>query len=147
RLLDAAQVRLRTTGEHMDANPISIDAARLFAATRNEVVVLPGFVGRSEDGDTTLLGRGGSDYSAVYLAQQLRAHCVLLKDINGLYTSDPANTSIRPSRFIQASYDTALRAGGKVVQPKAVRFAAANNLHFSITSIGSSRVTKIGPAT
>src|SRR5262249_25734978 len=37
RLLDAAQVRLRTTGEHMDANPISIDAARLFAATRSEV--------------------------------------------------------------------------------------------------------------
>lgn len=146
RLLDAVQVGLRTAGGHMDANPVSIDAARLLEATRCEVVVLPGFVGRGEDGETTLLGRGGSDYSALYLAQQLRAQCVLLKDIDGLYTTDPASTSIRPSRFIQASYDTALRVGGKVVQQKAVRFAAANRLHFSITSIGSSRVTNIGPA-
>jgi homoserine dehydrogenase len=92
------------------------------------------------------LGRGGSDYSALYLAQQLRAQCVLVKDIDGLYTSDPWNTSVRPSRFIQASYDTALRIGGKVVQQKAVHFAAANKLHFSITSIGSSRVTNIGAA-
>ena len=145
RLLDAVQVGLRTAGGHMDANPVSIDSARLLEATRCEVVVLPGFVGRGEDGDTTLLGRGGSDYSALYLAQQLRAQCVLLKDIDGLYTTDPASTSIRPSRFIQASYDTALRVGGKVVQQKAVRFAAANRLHFSITSIGSSRVTNIGP--
>lgn len=147
RLLDAVQVGLRTAGGHLDANPVSIDAARLREATQHEVVVLPGFVGRGENGDTTLLGRGGSDYSALYLAQQLQAHCVLLKDIDGLYTSDPANTSFRPSRFIQASYDTALRIGGKVVQPKAVRFAATNKLHFSITSIGSSRVTNIGPVT
>jgi homoserine dehydrogenase len=146
RLLDAVQVGLRTTGGHLDANPVSIDAARLLEATRSEVVVLPGFVGRGEDGDTTLLGRGGSDYSALYLAQQLRAQCVLVKDIDGLYTSDPWNTSVRPSRFIQASYDTALRIGGKVVQQKAVHFAAANKLHFSITSIGSSRVTNIGAA-
>jgi len=145
RLLDAVQVGLRTTGGHLDANPVSIDAARLLEATRSEVVVLPGFVGRGEDGDTTLLGRGGSDFSALYLAQQLRAQCVLLKDIDGLYTSDPWSTSIRPSRFIQASYDTALRVGGKVVQEKAVRFAAVNKLQFSITSIGSSRVTNIGP--
>lgn len=145
RLLDAVQIGLRTSGGHLDASPISIDTARLLQATRGEVVVLPGFVGRGEDGDTTLLGRGGSDYSALYLAQQLRAQCVLLKDIDGLYTSDPANTSIRPARFIQASYDTALRVGGKVVQPKAVRFASANKLHFSITSIGSSQVTNIGP--
>jgi homoserine dehydrogenase len=144
RLLDAVQVGLRTTGGHMDATPISIDTARLLEATRCEVVVLPGFVGRGEDGDTTLLGRGGSDYSALYLAQQLRARCVLVKDIDGLYTSDPAKTSIRPLRFIQASYDTALRVGGKVVQQKAVRFAAANKFHFSITSIGSGRVTNIG---
>ena len=65
RLLDAVQVGLRTTGGYMDATPISIDTARLLEATRCEVVVLPGFVGRGEDGDTTLLGRGGSDYSAL----------------------------------------------------------------------------------
>jgi homoserine dehydrogenase len=144
RVLDAVQIELRTAGGHLEADPISIDTARLLREARRAVVVLPGFVGRSENGDTTLLGRGGSDYSALFFAQQLRAQCVLLKDIDGLYTSDPADTSVRPSRFIQASYETALRVGGAVVQPKAVRFAAAHKLHFSITSIGSSSVTHIG---
>ena len=146
RLLDPVQVGLRTVGGHLEADPISIDVARLVRETRSAVVVVPGFVGRSENGDITLLGRGGSDYSALFIAQQLRAHCVLLKDIDGLYGSDPARTSVRPSRFTEASYDTALRVGGKVVQQKAVRFAAANRIHFSITSVGSARVTNIGPA-
>ena len=145
RVLDAVQVGLHTAGEHTDADPISIDAARLLRESRDAVVVLPGFVGRGENGDTTLLGRGGSDYSALFLAQRLRAHCVLVKDIDGLYTSDPSATGARPSRFIQANYNTALRVGGKVVQQKAVRFAAAHNLRFSITSVGSSCATEIGP--
>lgn len=146
RLLDAAQIGLRTTGEHLDAEPISVDAVRVLNEARHAVVVLPGFTGRNEHGDVTLLGRGGSDYSALFLAQQLSAQCVLVKDTDGLYTVDPARTSSRPPLFIQASYETALGLGGKIVQQKALQFAAAHKLHFAITSIGSSRVTQIGPA-
>lgn len=145
RVLDAVQAGLHTAGEQTDAEPVSIDAARLLRETRRAVVVLPGFVGRDANGETTLLGRGGSDYSAIFLAQHLRAHCVLLKDVDGLYTGDPSCASVRPMRFAHANYNTALRVGGKVVQPKAVRFAAAHNLRFSITSIGASSATEIGP--
>ena len=145
RLLDPVQVGLRTEGGHLEADPISIDVARLLRETQGAVVVLPGFVGRGENGDITLLGRGGSDYSALFIAQQLGAHCVLLKDVDGLYTNDPARTSIPPSRFTEASYDTALRVGTEVVQQKAVRFAAANRIQFSITSIGATSETNIGP--
>ena len=145
RVLDPMQAGLRTVGSKLDADPIAVDAARLLAESRRAVVVLPGFVGRGEQGDTTLLGRGGSDFSALFLAHHLRANCILIKDVEGLYTSDPAGQTVRGSRFEQASYETALRLGGSVVQHKAVRFALAHKLRFSITSIGSSKTTEVGP--
>src|SRR5712691_5980149 len=59
RLLDEVQAGLRTAGGGMDAVPIAVDSARLLSESRRAVVVLPGFVGRGEGGDRTLLGRGG----------------------------------------------------------------------------------------
>ena len=145
RLLDEVQAGLRTVGGGVDAVPIAVDAARLQSESRRAVVVLPGFVGRGEGGDRTLLGRGGSDLTALFLAHQLKAQCVLVKDVDGLYTSDPACTTVRASRFEQVSYDTAARLGGAVVQQKAVRFAGANKVSFVITSIGAQNTTEVGP--
>jgi homoserine dehydrogenase len=139
------QAKLRTVSGSTDAIPVAVDAARLARESRHAVVVLPGFVGRDETGDRTVLGRGGSDLTALFIAQQLRAHCILIKDVDGLYTSNPAATTIRPSRYARASYETAARLGGGVVQPKAIRFAAANKLRFDITSIGAFGVTEVGP--
>lgn len=145
RLLDEVQAGLRTVGGGVDAVPIAVDTARLNSESRRAVVVLPGFVGRSEGGDKTLLGRGGSDLTALFLAHRLGAQCVLIKDVEGLYTSDPAGSTVHPSRFVQASYDSAARLGGGVVQPKAVRFAAANKVRFAITRIGAASATEVGP--
>jgi len=145
KVLDAAQAGLHTVGTSLDADPVDIDSSRLVAEAQTSIVVLPGFVGRGEHGETTLLGRGGSDYTALFLAQELKSRCVLLKDVDGLYTSDPAQTETRASRFQQVSYDTAIRLGGSVVQQKAVRFAASHRLPFTITSIGSSAATEVGP--
>jgi homoserine dehydrogenase len=145
RLFDEVQAKLRTVGGGIDAVPVAVDASRLLNESRRAVVVLPGFVGRDEGGDRTLLGRGGSDLTALFLAHQLKGHCVLLKDVDGLYTSDPACRTVRASRFAEVSYATALRVGGGVVQPKAVRFAAANKLRFSITGIGAQGETEVGP--
>jgi homoserine dehydrogenase len=145
RVFDAAEVGLRTVGGRLDAVPTAIDSARLASESRRGVVVMPGFAGRGESGDTTLLGRGGSDLTALFLAHRLSARCVLVKDVDGLYTSDPACLSVRAWRFSQVNYQTAARIGGGVVQPKAIRFAEANRLRFSITSIGSDKATEIGP--
>jgi homoserine dehydrogenase len=144
KVLDPAQAALRTSGNVHDAELISADIRRLHSELRSSVVVLPGFVGRDEDGGTTLLGRGGSDFTALFLAQQLGGHCVLVKDVNGLYTSDPANAALRPLRFTEAKYETACRVGGPVVQPKAVRFAQTRKVKFSIRRIGALAGTEIG---
>jgi homoserine dehydrogenase len=145
RVLDAAQAGLRTTSSDLDADLVGVDSDRLWADLQHAVIVLPGFVGRDKHGATTLLGRGGSDYSALFVAYCLNAHCVLLKDVDGLYTSDPADSALVASRFIQVSYETALRVGGSLVQEKAVRFAAARRMRFAITSIGAETETEVGP--
>jgi aspartokinase/homoserine dehydrogenase 1 len=57
---------------------------------RGVVPVVTGFCGRGPDGATTILGRGGSDYSATILAGGLRADEVTIwTDVSGVFTADP----------------------------------------------------------
>jgi homoserine dehydrogenase len=145
-VLDAEQAGLATDGPVLDANLTSIDTAAILEALRSGVVVLPGFVGRGRAGKTTLLGRGGSDLTALFIAQRLGGVCRLIKDVDGLYTSDPNSTSGPPAtRFVRVSYATAARVGGAVVQRKAIDFAEAHRLRFIVSSVGSSQATEIGP--
>ena len=143
KVFDAGQVHLRTTGNALDAEPISVDADKLREHLATSIVVVPGFVGVSDSGDTTLLGRGGSDLTALFLAERLEAHAVLIKDVHGLYESDPNVGDKRPRRFARASWETALRVGHQVVQDKAVRFARDRGVNFSITACGSRHSTVI----
>jgi homoserine dehydrogenase len=144
-VLDPAQAGLRTTGDALNADLVALDGERLRRELRDAIVVLPGFIGREENGNTTLLGRGGSDLSALFLAHRLGAQCVLLKDVDGIYASDPATATTRPVRFAEIKYETTSHLAGKLVQPKAIRFAAAHHLPFSVTSIGSAHQTSVGP--
>lgn len=144
KVLDPVQAGLRTRGGRLDAELVSADVGRLHEELRRGVVVLPGFVGRDAEGGTTLLGRGGSDLTALFLAEQLGGRCVLVKDVDGLYTADPARPAhARPRRFEQVSWNTAAAVGGKVVQPKAVRFAESCALTFEITSPGAAVSTEV----
>lgn len=143
-VLDPAQAGLRTTGGRLDAELVAADVGRLRQELRRGVVVLPGFVGRDAEGGTTLLGRGGSDLTALFLAQQLGGRCVLVKDVDGLYTADPARPALaRPRRFERVSWGTAAAVGGQVVQPKAVRFAESRGLRFEITAPGAAVSTEV----
>jgi len=144
KVLDPAQAGLRTAGGTMDADLIAVDVARLRGELRKAVVVLPGFIGRGENGNTTPLGRGGSDFSALFLAHRLRGQCILLKDVDGIYASDPAPATTRPVRFAELKYETASQLAGRVVQPKAIRFAASQRVPFMVTSIGSAHQTIVG---
>jgi homoserine dehydrogenase len=146
RLLNALQAGIRTTGASLDAEPLSANTGLIKRELKNAVVVIPGFVGLNSENDLTLLGRGGTDLSAIFLAKDLDARCVLIKDVDGLYESDP-NVGSTPRRFVTASYDSVIRFGNDLVQSKAVRFAAAQNQCFEITSLGSYRRTLIGKLT
>jgi len=143
-VLDAEQAGLVTDGPTLDANLVSVDIATLLEALREGVVVLPGFVGKGRTGQTTLLGRGGSDLTALFLAQRLGGVCRLIKDVDGLYTSDP-NAGSSAARFARVSYGTAASIGGTVVQRKAIDFAERHRLRFAVSSVASCCATEIGP--
>ena len=54
------------------------------------IAVVTGFVGSTEGGVTTTLGRSGSDYSATILAEALGAEtCTIWTDVAGVFTADP----------------------------------------------------------
>jgi homoserine dehydrogenase len=145
-VLNAEQAGLCAIGATLDANLVSVDTVSIVDALQRGIVVLPGFVGRRQNGETTLLGRGGSDLTALFLSQKLGGSCRLLKDVDGLYTSDPnSKTRHAAKRFTQVSYCTATKVGGAVVQLKAIDFAKRHRLLFSISSVGSDHATQIGP--
>ncbi|MEL6811469.1 MAG: aspartate kinase, partial [Bacteroidota bacterium] len=61
-----------------------------FKAQTRKVTVLPGFIARSEKGDTTTLGRGGSDFTAALVAAALDAEVLdIWTDVSGMYTANP----------------------------------------------------------
>jgi homoserine dehydrogenase len=147
RVLDPGTAGPFTRGALLDAEPADLDAAavrRAFAEA--SVVVLPGFVGRTAAGDTSLLGRGGSDLTAFFAAARLGAASVrLVKDVDGIYEKHPATPGARPRRFETLGWEDALRLGSVVVQPKALRFARSHNLAFEVAGLNGIGGTRVGP--
>jgi homoserine dehydrogenase len=144
---DASRAGIATRGPLLDADPCGLDARAIERELdRGAVVVLPGFVGRDASGSTSLLGRGGSDLSALFVAHELSARtCRLLKDVDGVYDSDPAADS-RARRFDTLTFADARELGGRVVQPKAIRFAEEHCVAFEVARPGSSNCTHVGSA-
>jgi homoserine dehydrogenase len=84
--------------------------------------------------------------TAVFLAHELRAsRCRLVKDVDGLYTSDPKSANgVRPERFERLGWEKALGIGGGVVQVKALEFARENRLRFEVAAVGRAEGTVVG---
>jgi bifunctional aspartokinase / homoserine dehydrogenase 1 len=88
------------------------------------VPVVTGFIGATEDGVATTLGRGGSDYSATILGASLDAdEVVIWSDVTGILTADPK--LVEDARTIaEISYREAAELahyGAKVLHPKTMR--------------------------
>lgn len=142
---------LRTTSSALDARPVSLNAEAVRRQLdERPVAVIPGFVGVDEQSRTCLLGRGGSDLTALFVAEQLGAErCRLVKDVDGLYDRDPAietSNGPRPRRFDDITFDDALKLDGRIVQHKAVRFAIAAQRPFEVGAILREGFTLVGAA-
>jgi homoserine dehydrogenase len=147
KILGPEQIRLVAEGAPLDARLCGVSAEPIWSAfTKSEVVVVPGFIARTAKGETVLLGRGGSDLTALFLAHALRAsRCRLVKDVDGLYASDPKSViGARHERYERLSWDEALGLGGKVVQVKALEFARENQLRFEVAAISGADGTAVG---
>jgi len=145
-VLDPLAAGLRVNGNGMEGSPVNLAAARLRTLLgQGRIVVVPGFFGSDEEGGVSLLGRGGSDWTALFLAQRLQARCRLLKDTDGIYERDPNGEGEAPHRFERLSYGDALALHAPVVQEQALRFALAHSQTFEVGRIGSVLGTTVGP--
>ncbi len=95
KLFDARDV-LRTDDAFGKAKPITKDIEALCKRHLGHlrefktVIVTQGYIGRTEEGMTTTLGRGGSDYSASILAEGVSADILeIWTDVAGIATTDP----------------------------------------------------------
>ncbi|MEL6370065.1 MAG: homoserine dehydrogenase [Pseudomonadota bacterium] len=142
RVLGARQLDLRAEGPSYNASPVSINRRVLQEAmVAHGVIIVPGFVALGLDNQLVLLGRGGTDLSAVLVAEAAGARSVMLvKDVDGVYTEDPAsvdtNSDAAPQRFAKMPPSTALSVAGPLVQPKAIAAAEAADLPIHVGGFG-----------
>jgi diaminopimelate decarboxylase/aspartate kinase len=113
------------------------------------VLVTQGFVARNSQGETALLGRGGSDTSAALLAGRLSAgRLEIWTDVPGLFSADPR--LIAEARLLyEVDYAEALEmaaSGAKVVHPRCLRAAAATKTPVEVRDLNRLDVagTRIG---
>ena len=115
---------------------LSVELRRAF--DDSSVVVVPGFFATLLNGMVVSLGRGGSDFSAVLLANELEAeHCELIKDVNGYFTKDP-NIHNQAQHLPSLSYEQALEmadTGCALVQQRAIETARAAGLRVVVRGL------------
>ncbi len=122
--LTGQQAGICTSDEHGSARILDIDAELIKEElAENDVIVVAGFQGVTEDGQITTLGRGGSDTTAVALAAALKAsECDIYTDVDGVFTADP-NVIKEAVPLKEIAYEqcvTLARNGAQVIHPRAV---------------------------
>lgn len=93
------------------------------SSIKEDVILTQGFIASNSDGETVLLGRGGSDVSASYLATKLSARrCEIWTDVPGMYTANPRQ--VPSAQLLKTlSYEEAQEIasfGAKVLHPKCI---------------------------
>jgi bifunctional aspartokinase / homoserine dehydrogenase 1 len=97
--------------------------------------VITGFIGSSETGETTTLGRSGSDYTAAIFAGALRASSLeIWTDVDGMMTADPRKVK-KAFTVKEMTYEEAMELshfGAKVIFPATMRPAMMHGIPISI---------------
>lgn len=95
-----------------------------FKNSTARVTLMPGFVSKSTEGETTTLGRGGSDFSAALMAAALKASVLeIWTDVSGMYTANPKLVK-QAFPIAEISYHEAMELshfGAKVLYPPTIR--------------------------
>lgn len=139
------ELLLHARGDPFDAEPFALPDGLLDLACPGgcDVLIVPGFVALDDDDQAVLLGRGGSDLTAVFLAQALGAPVRLIKDVDGVYDRDPHRDGLA-LRYGRIGWAAARAVAGVLVQPKALAFAERQGLEVQVAALGRTEATWIG---
>ena len=145
--LSGAQAGVITTGTHGDAKIVRVEPGRVREIlAQGAIPVIAGFQGITEDGDTTTLGRGGTDLTAIAVGHALDSERVdIYTDVSGAMTGDPrriegAHTIERAS--LEEMTELA-EHGAKVMHHKAADLAQRTNTPYSIKGLRTGKGTLV----
>src|SRR6202795_1858074 len=136
--LTGAQAGILTDRDHTRARIANISPKQIHELLADDyIVIVAGFQGQTSEGETTTLGRGGSDLTAIALAGALNADaCQIFTDVDGVFTCDPRIVT-EAKKLDEVAYDELLEmagAGSKVMQSRAVEFAKKFGVEFEVRS-------------
>lgn len=132
---------LLTDDRYRDANILWSESTRrvqsTFDFTKKKIYVTQGFIGGTIAGQTTTLGREGSDYTAAILANMLNALSVVVwKDVPGILNADPKWLP-DARKLDEISYKEAVEmsfSGAKVIHPKTIKPLHNKNIPLNVRS-------------
>jgi aspartate kinase len=149
RLIDARKI-IRTNNVYRDARVLWLETtskiqhvignAILPDKGKKSFVLTQGFIGSDPQGNTTTLGREGSDFTASIFAYALDAkEVVIWKDVPGLLNADPAifRETVKIDRI---SYSDAIELayyGAKIIHPKTIKPLQNKNISLFIKSFSN----------
>jgi aspartate kinase len=142
------QARIITTAEHSQAEVKTVAAHAVAAAMyAGKVAVIAGFQGCTLEGEITTLGRGGSDLTAVLMAEALGAKVAeFYKDVDGMYDADPSSESAKLMR--EVDYSQALeiisRSKHQVIQDRALLYAQRHRVTLRVLPFSERRRIGVG---
>jgi len=148
RALTGIQAGILTDATHGNARVLSVDLANLKALLETGLTpVVCGFQGVAEDNAITTLGRGGSDLTAVALANALGdASLEIYTDVDGIMTADPKR--VAGARTISnLTYEEVTELsehGASVMYDKAADFARVAQLPYTVRNLRSGEGTSVG---
>ena len=122
-----------TNSEFGNAEPLEASYQKLKSSIKslNVIPVITGFIGKTEKGEITTLGRGGSDYTAAIIGAAIDADEIQIwTDVDGIMSTDPkivkGAKTIEEVSFAEAS--ELAYFGAKVLHPKTILPAMRKNI-------------------
>ena len=122
-----ARELIKTDASYTNAsvNFVATNAAiqSFFKDAQKNVLLVPGFIASADNGDTTVLGRGGSDFTAAIIAAAIDASILeIWTDVSGMFTANPKLVK-QAMPIAKISYEEAMELshfGAKVIYPPTI---------------------------
>jgi len=120
---------------NVNFNLTNANCAKFFDKDKHKIIVMGGFIASSENGNSTTLGRGGSDYTAAIVAAAINAEFLeIWTDVSGMFTANPK--LVKQAKAIpHISYEEAMELshfGAKVLYPPTIQPVLAKGISIVI---------------
>jgi aspartate kinase len=140
-VLTGEQAGILTSDNFSNAQIQTINPSRIIRELEQDnIVIVTGFQGATQEGETTTLGRGGSDTTATALGVALDAEYVdIFTDVDGIMTADPriVDDAKQLKRVTYTEICNLAYLGAKVIHPRAVEIAMQKNIPIRVRSTAS----------